>query len=285
MDEIKSLVKRYFKVSENKLSKCSSGHHYCLNCFLCRANHKDLDMNIWTSARSEYLSDKQKLVNIVASNIDHTLLKSDAKTQDIISLCDEADYYRFCSVCINPSYIDVCKKRLSKTEVKVCSVIGFPLGATLPIIKKHEAIECLQRKVDEIDMVINISYLKELKLASLIDEIKIIAELCLAEGVSLKCIIETCLLTEYEKIIACLAIKKAGALFIKTSTGFSTSGAKIKDIYKIRKIVGPKMGIKASGGIASGKKAILMINSGATRIGSSKSVKIVNDIESKKYYI
>ena len=211
----------------------------------------------------------------ISKMIDHTLLKPDATRNEIIKLCNEAVEYGFYSVCINPSYVKLAKDKLKGTDVKIATVIGFPLGSTTLEVKAFEARESIKNGAHELDMVINIGalkdkeyYLGEKEIAAVVNE---------ANGKALvKVIIETCLLNKEEIIKACEIAKKAGADFVKTSTGFSTGGATVEDVQLMRKVVGESMGVKASGGIRDYDTAIKMINAGANRIGASASVKIVN---------
>ena len=205
--------------------------------------------------------------------IDHTILKPDASIEDIKRICKEAKEYNFMSVCVNPAFIDLCKNELKDSDVKVCTVIGFPLGATLPQAKALETREAVFEGADEIDMVINVTMLKAHQDDYVYNEIEKVRRSCM--GKVLKVIIETCLLTDEEKVRACLLAKKAGADFVKTSTGFSTGGATVHDIELMRKTVGPKMGVKASGGIRTHEDLLAMIKAGATRIGTSSGPKII----------
>lgn len=217
----------------------------------------------------------------IASYIDHTLLKPDATVQQIDKLCAEAAEYHFASVCVNPWFVPRCVKNLKDTGVKVCTVIGFPLGATTTETKVFEALQAIRSGAEEIDMVINVSAMKSGSFQAVEQEIQALA--AAAEGSALlKVIIETCLLTEEEKIRACQIAKRAGADFVKTSTGFSTGGATVEDIALMRKTVGPEMGVKASGGIRDYATARAMIEAGATRIGASAGVAIVKaELEAK----
>lgn len=207
--------------------------------------------------------------------IDHTLLKADATADQIERLCAEAKEYDFASVCVNPCHVALCYNLLKDTDVKVCTVIGFPLGATLPSAKVNETRESLFAGAEEIDMVINIGKLKDKDDAYVEDEIRRVKEACGRHV--LKVIIEACLLTDEEKVLACELSKKAGADFVKTSTGFSTGGATMHDIMLMRQTVGPEMGVKASGGIRTRDEMLIMIKAGATRIGTSHGVTIMQD--------
>ena len=197
----------------------------------------------------------------VNSYIDHTLLKADANKEQILSLIDEAKKYEFASVCVNPTWVKTAAELLKDSSVKVCTVIGFPLGASTSAVKAFEAKDAIANGADEIDMVINIGALKSRNLKLVEDDIKVI--------------IETCLLTDEEKVEACQLAKLAGADFVKTSTGFSTGGATIEDIELMREAVGPIMGVKASGGARTLEAAQAFIRAGATRIGTSSGVAIM----------
>ena len=205
--------------------------------------------------------------------IDHTLLKPAAKKDEIIKLCNEAKDYHFASVCVNPTYVPLASKLLKGSDVKVCTVIGFPLGANLLATKISETKQALVEGADEIDMVINIGRLKDKDDEYVEKEIAELKHVCKKN--ILKVIIETCLLTDEEKVRACTLAKKAGADFVKTSTGFSTGGATVDDIKLMRKTVGKEMGVKASGGVRTKEDALKMIEAGATRIGASSSLEII----------
>lgn len=209
----------------------------------------------------------------INSYIDHTLLKADASKKDVVKLCKEAKKYSFASVCINPSFIPVAKAILKNTKVKVCTVIGFPLGQMTTKAKVFETADAIKNGAQEIDMVLNVAKLKDGDFAYVKNEISQIKKCCKAK--TLKVIIETCLLTKKEIAKACELAKVAKADFVKTSTGFSTAGAKTEDVKQMRKTVGTKMGVKASGGVRSYADAIAMIKAGASRIGTSNGVKIV----------
>jgi len=211
----------------------------------------------------------------IAGYIDHTLLKPEAKEEQIKKLCEEAVQYGFYSVCINSSWTAYCAKKLRGTKVKVCTVVGFPLGATDSRTKAYETRNAIENGADEIDMVINVGALKNGDLKTVEDDLRAVMTAC-RNTTTTKAIIETCLLTDEEKVIASQLVKKVGYNFVKTSTGFSTTGATAHDVALIRRTVGPKMGIKAAGGIHNFEEALLMIKSGATRLGCSSSVKIVS---------
>ena len=205
--------------------------------------------------------------------IDHTNLKPDSKKEVIENLCATAKQYDFASVCVNPCNISIAKELLKDTDVKVCTVIGFPLGANTKEVKGFEALDAVNKGAEEIDMVINIGALKDKKYDYVYEEIKYIKECC--KGRLLKVIIETCLLTDEEKVKACELSVKAGADFVKTSTGFSTGGATVSDIALMRKTVGPDLGVKASGGVRSYEDMVNMVEAGATRIGTSSGPKLM----------
>ncbi|MCR4417298.1 MAG: deoxyribose-phosphate aldolase [Ignavibacteria bacterium] len=211
--------------------------------------------------------------------IDHTLLKPEATLDDIKKLCDEARQFHFASVCVNPGFVKFCYEQLKNTDVKVCTVIGFPLGATTTETKRFEAHQAIENGAEELDMVINIGMLKSGKYDYVFNDIQQVVLEAKPKRVLVKVIIETCLLTDEEKIKACLIAKDAGADFVKTSTGFSKGGATAGDVALMKYVVGGSVGVKASGGIRSREDAELMIASGADRIGASASVKIVQNIK------
>ena len=212
--------------------------------------------------------------------IDHTLLKADATENEVIKLCNEAKEYDFFSVCINPGFVELATKELSESNVAVCTVIGFPLGASTPETKAFETRDAIQKGAAEVDMVINISKLKDKKDEEVLKDIKAVVDAADKKAL-VKVIIETCLLTDEEKERACKLAKDAGADFVKTSTGFSTGGATKEDIALMRKTVGTEMGVKASGGVRTYEDAVTMIESGATRIGASASIAIVTASKSQ----
>lgn len=209
----------------------------------------------------------------IAAMIDHTLLKPEATPAQIEKLCAEAAEYHFASVCVNPVYIPLAARLLKGTGVKVCCVVGFPLGAIAPEQKAAEAASCAAMGAEELDMVIHVGAAKVGDWALVQRDIEGVVKA--AAGHTVKVIIETCLLTDEEKVKACEAAKAAGAHFVKTSTGFSTGGATTHDIALMRKTVGPEMGVKASGGIRDYATAMAMIEAGANRIGASAGIAIV----------
>ncbi|NTW48914.1 MAG: deoxyribose-phosphate aldolase [Chlorobiales bacterium] len=209
--------------------------------------------------------------------IDHTLLKPEASREEIIRLCNEAKAHRFASVCINPHFVPLCYSLLRATEVKVCTVIGFPLGMTTTKAKAYETHIVCNDGAAEIDMVINIGELKSKNYDIVERDIESVVEAALFKKATVKVIIETALLTDEEKVIASVLAKNAGADFVKTSTGFSKGGATVEDVALMRRAVGQEMGIKAAGGIRDYATAMKLIQHGATRIGASASVKIFKE--------
>jgi deoxyribose-phosphate aldolase len=218
----------------------------------------------------------------IARLIDHTLLKPDATQDEIRKLCEEALQYQFASVCVNPWNVAQSAELLRGSTVKVCTVLGFPLGATLPEVKVFEAQKSIERGAQEIDMVINIGALKSGLLPAVEADIHGVVAASHHGGAICKVIIETCLLTREEKIQASLAAKNAGADFVKTSTGFSTAGATPEDVRLIRETIGPNTGIKAAGGVRTLEDLQKMVEAGATRIGASAGVKIIQQLRSGK---
>ena len=204
---------------------------------------------------------------------DHTILKADATRKDVKRVCDEAMAYSFCSVCVNSYYVPYVANLLHGSDVKICSVVGFPLGAMSTRAKALEAKIAVMDGADEIDMVINVGALKDKDYSVVLEDIKAVKEAC-GEHV-LKVIIETCLLTDDEKVKACELAKEAGADFVKTSTGFSSAGAKVEDVRLMRETVGPDMGVKASGGIHDKEFAKELVDAGANRLGTSATIEIV----------
>lgn len=205
--------------------------------------------------------------------IDHTLLAPDATESQIKKICDEAKEHHFASVCVNPGWVSFCAKELKGTDSKVCTVIGFPLGATSTKSKEEELKQAIADGAEELDMVINIGKLKDHQDEYVENEIHALKQLC--GNLVLKVIIETCLLTDEEKVRVCLLAKKAGADFVKTSTGFSKGGATKEDVALMRKTVGPEMGVKASGGVRTKEDMEAMIKAGATRIGTSHGCELI----------
>ncbi|MGD6853676.1 deoxyribose-phosphate aldolase [Bacillus infantis] len=219
----------------------------------------------------------------VAKMIDHTLLKADATKEQIEVLCSEAKEYSFASVCVNPAWVSYASELLEGSGVDVCTVIGFPLGASTSEVKAFETKNAIENGATEVDMVINIGALKSGSSDLVESDIRAVVEAAKGKALT-KVIIETSLLTEDEKVLACELAVKAGTDFVKTSTGFSTGGATIEDIRLMRKTVGPEIGVKASGGVRSTEDAQQMIEAGATRIGASSGVAIVKGLTSDSDY-
>ena len=218
----------------------------------------------------------------VASMIDHTLLKPDATRQEVQALCREAAEYGFASVCVNPTWIAECARLLRDTTVKVCSVVGFPLGATTADTKHYETRRVIFDGAREVDMVINVGALKSGDLRLIERDIEAVAAPCRDAGVVSKVIIEAALLTDEEKITACTIAKAAGADFVKTSTGFGPGGATAADVALMRRVVGDEMGVKAAGGVRDLEGLKAMVAAGATRIGASAGVRIVQESRGEK---
>ncbi|MCP1639349.1 deoxyribose-phosphate aldolase [Streptococcus gallinaceus] len=214
--------------------------------------------------------------------IDHTLLKPEATEAQVLTLVEQAKKYDFASVCVNPTWVSLAAKELKDSDVKVCTVIGFPLGANTSAVKAFETKDAIANGADEVDMVINIGQLKAGNVETVEADIRAVVEA--ANGTLTKVIIETCLLTDDEKVAACLAAQRAGADFVKTSTGFSTGGATVPDVALMRKTVGPDMGVKASGGARSLEDAQAFIEAGATRIGASSGVAIMEGMKADGGY-
>jgi deoxyribose-phosphate aldolase len=212
----------------------------------------------------------------LAKYIDHTMLMPDTTTKTVRQFCEEAKTYRFAGVCFNPIHIPLAAKELAGTGLAVAAVIGFPLGATTPAVKAFEAKEAVGNGATELDMVINIGALKEGNFELVERDIRGVVEA--ASGKALvKVIIETCLLTDDEKVKVCEIAKKAGAAFVKTSSGFSTGGATREDVALMKKIVGESMGVKASTGVRTAESVVTMVNAGACRIGTSRGVAIISE--------
>ncbi|WP_116632476.1 deoxyribose-phosphate aldolase [Pasteurella langaaensis] len=215
--------------------------------------------------------------NEIAKLIDHTALTAEKTDQDILQLCDEAIENGFCSVCINSGYIPLAKQRLANSNVKICTVVGFPLGANLSSVKTFEAQEAIKAGASEIDMVINVGWVKSGKWDEVRSDIAMVLQAC--QGVLLKVILETCLLTKAEIVKACEICRDLNVGFVKTSTGFNKGGATVADIALMRQTVGENIGVKASGGIRDTETALAMIKAGANRIGASAGIAIVHGLK------
>lgn len=218
-----------------------------------------------------------------ARRIDHTLLKAEATKEQIEKLCDEAKQFNFASVCVNPTWVKRSSELLQGTDVLVCTVIGFPLGANTPAVKAFEAKDAIANGAKEVDMVINIGALKDKNYDLVQADIAAVVEAA-KDSALVKVIIESCLLTDEEKVKACELAVAAGADYVKTSTGFSTGGATAEDIALMRKTVGPELGVKASGGVRSLEDMKKMVEAGATRIGASSGVAIMNGLIADSNY-
>jgi len=214
----------------------------------------------------------------MASWIDHTLLKPDARPAQIVQLCEEARAHEFYSVCINPLYVGLANQLLADSPVRVCTVVGFPLGATPTRVKVYETRACLEKGAREIDMVIPVGLLRAGDYEAVLDDIQAVTETAHAMDALVKVILEMALLNEREKIAGCLLSQAAGAEFVKTSTGFGPGGATVADVQLMRRVVGPQMGVKAAGGVRSLADARAMLAAGANRLGSSAGVIIMREL-------
>ncbi|MBS1536172.1 MAG: deoxyribose-phosphate aldolase [Bacteroidetes bacterium] len=219
------------------------------------------------------------IIEQLASAIDHTILKPDATTSMIETVCNEAIAYGFASVCINPCFVDFVSTLLKGTNVKVCTVIGFPLGATTTRIKVLEASNAITNGAEELDIVLSIGSLVSGEISAVVDDLSTILSVAAVKKVTTKVIIETCLLNHSQKLAACAIITEVGADFIKTSTGFSTGGATIDDIELLRANIGAKTKVKASGGIRDAEFALKLLKAGADRIGTSSGVKMIEELK------
>ena len=211
--------------------------------------------------------------NQLAQYIDHTTLTAEKNEQDILTLCNEAIEHGFYSVCINSGYIPLAKEKLAGSNVKICTVVGFPLGANLTSVKAFEIQESIKAGADEIDMVINVGWIKSQKWDTVKQDIQAVFDAC--DGTPLKVILETCLLTKDEIVKACEICKEIGVAFVKTSTGFNKGGATVEDVALMKQTVG-NIGVKASGGVRDTETALTMIKAGATRIGASAGIAIIS---------
>ena len=218
----------------------------------------------------------------IAKKIDHTMLKADATSETIKRYCKEAREYGFASVCVNSCWTKKCAEALKDSDVNVCVVVGFPLGAMDTKSKAFETKTAIENGADEIDMVINVGWLKSGRYSDVENDIREVKKAC--GDKHLKVIIECCLLTDEEKVKACELSERAGADFVKTSTGFSKSGATVEDVALMRKTVGDRLGVKAAGGIRDGKTAVAMIKAGASRLGCSAGIKIIEETDPNAEY-
>jgi len=240
----------------------------------------NISIPLWFEQSGRSVDDavsRTEIASQLPGMIDHTLLRPDADLREIERLCDDAKKYGFYSVCVYSPFVRYCRELLEGSDVKICSVAGFPSGAFLPKIKALEAREAVLVGADEIDMVINISALKENDLSAVYDDIRAVVKAVSGDTV-IKVILETGYLDESEKIKGCLLAQTTGANFVKTSTGFGPSGASVEDVKLLRTVVGPDMGVKAAGGIRDANGAISMVKAGATRIGTSSSINIITGL-------
>ena len=270
-------------VSPPKTASCGGNAEHCAGCGLCvEKNPSAVQSLVRSGAVRVGAAAGTKVSNReVAGMIDHTLLKADATEAEIRKICAEAREHRFASVCVNPGWVGLCAQLLAGSSVKVCTVIGFPLGATTPTAKAVETRDAIANGASEVDMVINVGALKSGNDDLVRRDIAAVVESARGQAI-VKVILETALLSREEKVKACLLAKMVGADFVKTSTGFSTGGATVEDIALMRETVGPDMGVKASGGIRSTEDAQAMIAAGATRIGASASVAIAKGTAAAK---
>ena len=208
--------------------------------------------------------------------IDHTNLKAFASLEDIVKLCSEANYYKFKSVCVNPAYIETCKELLKGSEVLICTVIGFPLGQNTTDVKKFEVTDAIAKGADEVDVVLNVAEMKNKNYDYILNELTEIVKA--SDGVLVKLILETCYLTKEEIVKACELATKAGIDYVKTSTGFGTGGATVEDVKLMKESISENMKVKASGGIRTKEDFLKMIEAGASRIGTSNGVQIMEEL-------
>lgn len=243
----------------NPACKCGGGHEVCLHCQVCRAQEPD---ELYDPAKG------------VASVVDATVLKATTSTQDVLDLCGVANEHHTASVCINSHYIPLIKTTL-EPGVACCTVINFPLGSSSSSVIDAETQAVLQAGAEEVDMVQNLNALLSGDMQEALRSISLAATACIAKGAILKVILETCYLTEEQIIVSCLLAKKAGAKYVKTSTGFGTGGATVEAIALMRRVVGPKLGVKASGGIRTREQALQLLEAGASRIGASNVIALL----------
>jgi deoxyribose-phosphate aldolase len=259
------------RVASTSTCNCSDG-----SCVQHCAEHVDEVVKAGASRVTSTLGSHPQNVS-VAQLIDHTLLKPDASQDQIAQLCYEARTYRFASVCVNPAHVKLAAQLLKGSGVVVCTVVGFPLGATPSTVKAYETQQAIRDGASEIDMVINIGALKSSDYQVVHEDIGAVVRAAHAGNALVKVIIEAALLSDEEKVVACQLSKAAGADFVKTSTGFGPGGATVEDVALMRRVVGPTMGVKAAGGVSSHSDAQAMIAAGATRLGASAGVRIVKE--------
>ncbi|HOM65411.1 MAG TPA: deoxyribose-phosphate aldolase [Ignavibacteriales bacterium] len=278
--EIKTLIKAELEKILNNVEK-EQGFIEFLNTIQFKYNFndaKDKFLAYFDELVSKGLGNVKPVDNEkLAKMIDHTLLKPEAKNDDVVKLCDEAKKYNTMSVCVNPTNISLAYEQLKNSDVKVCTVIGFPLGANTKELKAFETEDAIKNGASEVDMVLNIGKLKSKDYQYVYEDLKAVADVATKHDVLSKVILETCLLTDEEKVIACMLSVMAGLDFVKTSTGFNTGGATAYDIALMRTIVGDEIGVKASGGVRTRNDAETMIAFGANRIGASATVNIISN--------
>lgn len=286
IEELLLEVKRNYPAPEIPGGVCDP-REPCAGCGYCVVHKKEAVKNIILNGAERIsttlgVTEQGQIDANIAKMIDHTLLKPEATPKDIEKLCFEAIQYQFASVCVNPCYVKLASEILKGKKVKVCTVIGFPLGANRIETKVFETEKAIEDGANEVDMVMNIGMLKGGYYDYVEHDIRAVVNVAHKYGVLVKVILETALLTDEEKVKACLLAKKANADFVKTSTGFSKGGATAGDVALMRRVVGSAMGVKASGGIRTYEEALQMIKSGADRIGASASVKIVTGVKSEQ---
>jgi deoxyribose-phosphate aldolase len=280
LDQLVEIITREVLAAYPKGSEC----HVCKsgNCDgQCVETNPDGARQV-VKAGADRLSTRLGARNVagdMAGYIDHTLLKPNGTEEQIRQLCAEAREFSFATVCVNPAWVPLCAELLRGSPVKVCTVVGFPLGATLPEVKAFETQRVAQMGATEVDMVINIGALKSRLYDVVQDDIAAVVDAAHGLGASVKVIIEAAYLTDEEKVEACVLSKAAGADYVKTSTGFAPTGATVEDVALMRRVVGPEMGVKAAGGVKTAEDAKAMIAAGATRIGASASVKILGELK------
>jgi deoxyribose-phosphate aldolase len=283
---VEQITKQVLLLLREEEAVCQAGAEgeACLDCIgQCVLQCKDKVQQV-VDAGASRLTSTLGQVDVgpeIAGLIDHTLLKADATQDEIAQLCYEAQKHGFAAVCVNPTHVRLCAQLLRGTQVHVCTVIGFPLGATPPEVKAYEAQQAIDDGGTEVDMVINIGALKSKDYALVERDIAMVARTSHAGQALLKVIIEAALLTDEEKVVACQLAKAAGADYVKTSTGFGPGGATAEDVALMRRAVGPTLGVKAAGGIRSYEEAKSMVAAGATRIGASAGVKILEQAKSR----
>jgi len=280
---VEQITREVLATLQGGQTPCASGQGTCTGCNLCAQRAGAAVQQILEAGATRVGGGLGMAAPgpEIARYIDHTLLKPEATRAQILQLCAEARQFEFAAVCVNPFWVRTCAEQLAGSPVRVCSVVGFPLGATMPEVKVYETRRALLNGANEIDMVLNIGALKGGENALVEADIAGVVLACQEGGAHSKVIIETALLTDEEKVRACQLAKAAGADFVKTSTGFSTGGATVADVALMRKAVGPELGVKAAGGIRSYEDAQKMVAAGATRIGASASVKIMQEAKAK----